>query len=153
LPLFRKLLVRVLTEERKDERKEGYSKCLRQEPEARGKRQQNRKNKVGDGQCSPLQPLSSSGDDCFTHTKTEIFRRVDIEFWTVGIEMMDRRTWLKIAGELREFYTMASGAFNKGACLQVRNGGTRNGDAKQVTNISGHSRRRRKSLSGCLHHV
>lgn len=38
---------------------------------------------------------------CLTHTKAEIFRYIGIEFWTVGIEMMDCRALLKIAGGLR----------------------------------------------------
>ena len=69
--------------------------------EGRGKRQQNRKNSVGDGQFSPLQPLSSAAYDCRVRAKEEIFRYIDIEFWTVGIEMMDRRAWLKVARELQ----------------------------------------------------
>jgi hypothetical protein len=81
-----------------EERKEQYSKCLRQEVEGRRKRQQNRKNRA---QFSLLQPLSSAADTCLSHTKAEIFCYIDIEFWTVGIEMMDHRVWLKIAGELQ----------------------------------------------------
>ena len=64
-------------------------------------RQPNRKDRVGDGQFSPLQPLLGAADDCLAHTKAEIFRHIDIEFWTVGIEMMDCRAWLKIDGELQ----------------------------------------------------
>jgi hypothetical protein len=40
-------------------------------------------------------------DTCLAHTKAEIFRYIDIEFWTVGIEMMDHRAWLKITGKLQ----------------------------------------------------
>jgi len=84
-----------------EERKEEYSRCLRQEVEGRGKRQQNGKNRIDDGQFSPLQPLSSASRYLLAHTKAEIFRYIDIEFWTVGIEMVDHRAWLKIAGKLQ----------------------------------------------------